>query len=114
MSDYDDDDDDYTPRMKMPRMKTSGIMGMLMCTPLKIYLSVALISVIIYYANTVMKGKWPDSNTSSSLCCSMICVSVVIMVTCKTNILVSWALAIIFSICSVCFAMGKITIPKLY
>lgn len=118
MSD-DDDDDDYTPHnkthhMKTHHMKMPGMMSMFMCTPLKIYLAIALISVIIYYANAVMKGKWPDGNTGSSLCCSIICISLVIMFTCKSNFLVAWALAFIFSICSICFAMGKISIPKLY
>lgn len=109
MSDYDDDD--YTPRMKT---SGSGMMGMLMCMPLKIYLAVAVISIIIYYANTVMKGKWPDGNTGSSLCCSVICISLAIMLTCKTHFMISWALAFVFSICSICFAMGKISIPKIY
>ncbi len=117
MSYYNDDDDDegYIPKPKSKsKMKMHGIMGFLSCTPLKIYLSIALLSIILYYANNMLKGKVDFSNCFS-LMCSIVCISLVIMVSCKINFLVAWALAIGFSICSICFAMGKFQIPtKLY
>lgn len=111
---YDDDDDDDYVRPRRPKMKMPGIIGFLSCTPLKIYLAVALISVIIYYGNNLLKGKI-DFNQFSSLMCAIICSAIVIMFTCKVNFIVSWILAIGLSICAICFAMGKIKIPsKLY
>jgi hypothetical protein len=111
MSDYDDEED-YSPPMKMPKMKMPGIGSLLMCTPLKIYLAVAFISVIIYYANSIFKGKWPDGNSASSFCCGLVCLACILMFTCK-NFILAWILAIGFSVCAICFAMGKISIPKI-
>lgn len=104
MSDYDDNDD----------YSSLSMIGGFSCTPLTIYLSVACVSMIVYYSNTVLKGKWPDGNTGSSLCFAMLCSAVVVFITCRTNFIMSFVLAILFSICAMCFAMGKFSIPKIY
>lgn len=104
----DDDDDDYTPSVK--KMKMPSVMGLLSCTPLKIYLSVALISMIVYYGDNLMKGK-VDFGNCCWLMSAILCSSMIVVVTCKTNFVVSWILALVFSVCAMYFAMGKITIP---
>lgn len=110
---YDDDDnyddyDDYVPKMKM-----SGMAKMLNCTPLKIYLGVALISLVCYYGNNLLKGKIDFSNCSSIMC-TILCFALVIMFTCKANYMISWILAIVLSMCAICFAMGQLPIPKIF
>lgn len=91
---------------KTHKMKMPDVMGFLSCTPLKIYLAIALLSVLIYYANNLIKGKFDFSNCSSLMCC-ILCSAFVIAITCNTNLYVSWTLTIVFSICAMCFAMGS-------
>jgi hypothetical protein len=104
MSDYDDDDS----------VSSFGRMPSFGCTPLTIYMSIAVISVIIYYGYTVMKGKFPSSGTFSSICCTMMISAFMIFMACRINFIASWCMALCFSICAICFAMGKFSIPKIY
>lgn len=104
MREYDDEDESQS---------IFSFNGIVSSTPLKIYLAVALISLLIYYASSVFKGKWPNGNIGSLLCCSIICSALVILLSAGIHSILSWVLAIGFSVCAIYFIMGKIPLPQI-
>ena len=48
-----------------------GIMSYLLCTPVKIYLCIALILTIFYIIHGMIKGNLPGISTICCICCSI-------------------------------------------
>jgi len=82
--------------------QTGGLPGGF-CTPLKIYLLVAVISSIVFFTYNVLKGKgFPGI---SSLCMNLCCIilsAFMVMGLCVYNSIVAWACVLLLSFCTVC------------
>jgi hypothetical protein len=72
------------------------------CTPLKIYLVVAVLSSIIYFAYKTLRGDgFPGIST---LCSNIMCIilsSFLVAGLCVYNSILAWLFVIILSLCSV-------------
>lgn len=98
--DYDDYDDSNN------KYSSSG--GGPFCMPVTVYLSVAVISLIVYFGVYMMKGSFPKMQTVCSVMCSTLILTVVLSALCYTKPMLAWCFSVMFSVCAICFAMGKV------
>ena len=102
MSDYYEDfEDDYPVRPMRPST-----------LPLKIFLAIAVFSLLFYYADYILRGKWPNGYPGLFLCCCIVIMGCCIFSASMKSSIASWLLAFAFSILAVCVALGKIPVPK--
>lgn len=80
------------------------------CTPLKLYLIVAVLSSITYFAYKALKGhEFPGM---SALCSNVSCIilsAFLVSGMCMYNSILAWAVVIIFSLCSICVTYYYLT-----
>ena len=73
------------------------------CTPLKIYLLVAVVMSIVYFSYNTLKGKgFPGMSALCMNVCCIILSSFLVTGLCVYNSILAWAFVILLSFCSVC------------
>jgi len=72
------------------------------CTPLKVYLIIAVICTLIFYTYKLIKGHGlPNLSSMASTICGMFICGFIITLLCSYNDILAWVCACILGFCSV-------------
>lgn len=88
--------------MEYDNCQNGGMLGSF-CTPLKIYLLVAVIISIVYFSYSTLKGKgFPGMSALCMNACCIILSSFLVTGLCVYNSILAWAVVILLSFCGIC------------
>ena len=90
------------PDLYDPEIYKQGILdNMSACTPLKVYLIIAVISTLIFYTYKIIKGHGFNLSAISSTMCGIVISGFIITSLCAYNTTIAWICAGILCFCSI-------------